>query len=271
MKKIVLTLLVAVCAIGSAVAQKEKKYEKIVYKDSKTENNELIITVDNAVGLEKETKFKLLITNKTNDYVLYKPEEGRFVINGKEMVPSEKWLLISPNDNDYITINLKGGPFNSVTSYSFQLDGLYKVSSNAKGVEAPDFKLPVTKNDFTAGNFNCNLSKVSKETEKTSVKFSCTYTGDKIGFIFPSKAGVKMPDGNEYANAKSKAKAKASFLTKGKSDDFTLVWDRMQGGKSMDMQFVEMFVKWNSTFVEVAPEKMQPQTLQFQIDETLSK
>ena len=269
MKKISLTLLVVISALSTTLAQKEKKYEKIVYKDSKTENSEVIITVDNAVGLEKETKFKLTITNKTNDYILYKPEESKFIINGKEMIPTEKWLLISPNESDYRTVNLKGGPFNTVTSYSFQLDGLYKVSSSAKGVEAPDFRLPATKNDFTAGNFNCNLSKLTKETEKTSVKFSCTYTGDKIGFLMPSKAAVKMPDGNEYANAKSKSKA--SFLTKGKSDDFTLVWDRMQGGKPMDMQFAEMFIKWNSTFVEVTPEKMKPETLPFLIDDTLSK
>lgn len=269
MKKIVLTLLVVIGALNTTLAQKEKKYEKIIYKDSKTENSEVIITVDNAVGLEKETKFKLKITNKTNDYILYKPEESKFIINGKEMAPTEKWLLVLPNDNDYITINVKGGPFNSVTNYTFQLDGLYKVSSNAKGLDAPDFRLPATKNDFTAGNFNCNLSKLTKETEKTSVKFSCTYTGDKIGFVFPSKTSVKMPDGNEYANAKSKEKP--IFLTKGKSDDFKLVWDRMQGGKSMDMQFVEMFIKWNNTFVEVSPEKMKPETLPFLIDDTLSK
>ena len=39
------------------------------------ELHDLTISLDNAVSTAGETKFKLKITNKTNDYVLYKPFE----------------------------------------------------------------------------------------------------------------------------------------------------------------------------------------------------
>lgn len=267
MKKII---LISMAALGSlyATAQKERKYEKIFYKDSKTENNELIITVENTVSTEVETKFKLKITNKTNDYILYKPEESKFIVNGKEMIPSEKGFIINPNDSESKVINLKEAKMNTVKDYSFLLDGLYKIPSNAKGIAAPEFKLPPSKNDFTAGNFVVNLNKLSKESASTAVKFNVKYIGDKVGIVFPSKAGVKMPDGNEYANGKSKASP--ILLMKGKDDDFTLFWDRMQG-KGMDMQKAEMLIQWNDTFVEVEPAKMIPERLEMKFDDLLTK
>lgn len=266
MKKLLLAIVVAVTTL-TASAQKERKFEKIFYKDSKTENKDLVIVVDNAVSTAAETKFKLKITNKTNDYILYKPEESKFMVNGKEMAPKEKWLIIGPNESDFRVINMKGS-FNTIRDYSFQLDGLYRIPANAKGIETPDFRLPATKNDFSAGNFNVTLNKMSKESGATDVKFNVSYNGDKIGFIFPSKAGVLMPDKNEYANAKSKAAP--IMLMKGEDDSFTLHWDRMQG-KGMDMQKVEMFIKWNATFSEVEPNKMNSETLQMVFDDLLSK
>jgi hypothetical protein len=267
MKKVILALVIAASTL-TANAQKEKKYAKIIYKDVKTENSDLVISVDNIVSTDAETKFKLKITNKTADYIIYKPEESKFVINGKEMTPSEKWLIISPNESDFRVINLKEKNMNTVKSYSFVVDGLYRASANAEGIPAPDFRLPPTKNDFQAGSFNVSLDKMSKESAQTDVKFKVSYNGDKIGFIFPSKAGVLMPDGNEYANGKRNASA--IILTKGKDDSFTLHWDRMQG-RALDMQKVEMIIKWNATFAEITPEKMKSETVEMQIDDILSK
>ncbi len=272
MKKTLILAVAAFCTLTAAQAQ--KTYAKIVYKAEPVVTNEVTITVDNAVSTDKETKFKLKIKNLTADYIIFKPEESKFVINGKEMKPEEKWLVISPNEDDWRVINMKGTGLNSTTSYSYVIDGLYKISSNTKGIETPDYRLPVTKNDFRTGNFTVSLNKLYKESDATNLKLNVTYNGDKIGFVFPDKAGVKMPDGNEYACVKSSgvfAKSSALLLTKGKGDTFTLNWDRMQGGKAMDMQKVEMFVKWNDTFAEVAPEHLKVETVQMTINEALSK
>jgi len=148
------------------------------------------------------------------------------------------------------------------------LAGLYRVSANSKGIPAPDFRLPANQNEFTVGNFKVTMSKLYKESDKTEVKFNAVYNGDKIAFVFPSKTAVKMPDGNDYANAKSKASA--IMLMRGQNDNFTLKWDRMEGGKAMDMQKVEMFIKWNDAFCEVNPEKMKGATLNLDFDQIMS-
>ena len=268
MKKILLSSIIAIGMFSIAVAQKEANYSKLYYKDSKIETSDLTFTISDAVSTDGETKFKLKITNKTSDYILYKPEESKFTINGKDFAVTEKSKVIDPNDFATWTINLKGTGYNSIKSYSFVLDGLYKVSASTKGIAVADFKLPAAQNEFKADNFTCSLTKLTKESDKTEAKFKCAYNGDKIGFVFPSKVSVKMPDGKEYANAKSKTKA--IMLKKGESEGFTLQWDRMQGGKEMDMQKADMMIKWNECFTEVSPEKMKSETLELSFDEAKS-
>lgn len=272
-------LLVASIALVSniALAQKDKevKYEKLFYKDLTKETNDVIITVDNAVSTEGETKFKLKITNKTADYIIYKPEESKFTINGQTVQPKEKWLVIKPNESDFRVINIKGTGYNSVKSYDFVLDGLYTVALNGETIKTADFKLPASANEFTTGNFKCTLLNSSKETDKTEVKFQCAYNGSKVGVIQPTRAAVKMPDGEEYANAKKSgglfSKSNEIILMKGQDETYTLKWDRMEGGKKMDMQKVEMNIVWHATFSEVPAVKLNAETLKMEFDEALTQ
>lgn len=253
---------------GTLMAQKEVKYEKIFYKDIRTEHQDLSIVVDNAVSNDGESKFKLKIVNNTADYVLFKVSECKFIINGKEAQVKEKSLLISPNESGSRVVNVKGEGYNKVKNYEFIVDGLYKVPADAPGIATPDFMLPASRNDFKSGPFTCKLEKVKKESAVTNARFDCTYNGSKLGFIFPSKVAVKMPDGREYANEKSKASE--IVLTRGESDYFTLTWSRMEGGSKMDMQKVDMLIKWNDAFVEMTPEKLPSKKLDVEFDEALT-
>lgn len=258
----------SLCSVGAVMAQKEVKYEKIFYKDIKTEHQDLTIIVDNAVSNDGESKFKLKIVNNTADYLMFKISECKFMINGKEMEVKEKALLISPNESGSRVVNVKGEGYNKVKNYEFVVDGLYKVPADAPGIPTPDFMLPASRNDFKTGPFTCKLEKVKKESAVTNAKFDCTYNGSKIGFIFPSKVAVKMPDGREYANEKSKASE--IMLTRGESDHFTLTWSRMEGGSKMDMQKVDMLIKWNDAFTEMTPEKLPSKKLEVTWDEPLT-
>ena len=145
MKKTIIALAAVLFTLTSVMAQKQKIYAKIFYTVSPVETSDVSITAETAVSTDKETKFKLKIKNLTADYIIFKPEESKFLINGKELKPDEKWLVISPNEDDWRVINLKGGGYNSATTYSYEIDGLYKISSNTKGIETPDFRLPATK------------------------------------------------------------------------------------------------------------------------------
>jgi hypothetical protein len=265
MKKTILQFALAVLTLGTATAQKEVKYEKLFYKDVTKETSEVKITVDNAVATAGETKFKLKITNLTGDYIIFKPEESKFIINGKEMAPKEKWLIIKPNESDFRVINMKGAGYNEVKSYSFVVGGLYLASTKGTVVEAPNFDLPASKNEFEAGSFKTTMSNIYKESDRTEVKFKSAYNGSKIGFIQPAKVSVKMPDGKEYANAKSKADA--IMLTKGQDDSFSLRWDRMEGGKTMDMQKVTMTIIWHDAYSESELKALNAEKIDMEFDQ----
>ncbi len=269
MKKLILSIVIASISLSGAFAQKkETKYEKLYYKNTKIETSDLIIEIDNAVSTAGETKFKMKITNKTGDYLMYKPEESKFIIDGKEQRIKEKAKIIDPNDYATWIINLKGAGYNSIKNYAYEVDGLYRISSNPTKIAAPDFKLPASQNDFSAGGYKVVINKLTKETEKTEVKFDAAYNGDKVGIIMPSKASVKMPDGNSYANANTKEKP--ILLMKGEKESFKLQWDRMQGGKTMDMQKVDMVIIWDATFGETTPEKMKSEKVSLEFDEQTS-
>lgn len=274
MKNIFLTIASTLVLSSIIYAQ---SFEKLFYKDATKETSDFTFTIDNAVSTPAETKFKFKITNKTNDYLLYKPTESKFVINGKEGAPKEKMLIIKPNSSDFVTVNLKGSGYNTVKNYSYVIDGIYKVSTNGTVINTPNFKLPPAQNEFKTGDFTCTMGNLTKETDKTEVKFKCSYNGDKIGVIHQTRASVKMPDGTEYANAKKPglldSKAREVLVLKGETESVELKWNRMEGGKAMDMQKVSMDIIWNSTFTEAPAIKVNSETMELEFDEakTLGK
>jgi hypothetical protein len=268
MKKTFLVLTTLVCLTATLNAQKkEKPYKEILYKDITSEFGDYTASTNNGVSNKEMTKFKLKITNKTNDVLLYKPEESTFKLEGKETKPKEKQLFIYPTESDYRVVNAIGPDY--LTAYSYEIGGMYKISITGKGIDVPEFQLPVSQNEFTAGGFSCTMSSLTKESDKTEVKFECKYIGDKIGIIQPGRAAVKLPDGTEIANEKSKNHP--IILMKGQSEKVTFKWNRMDGGRSQDMQKIKLLIMFRNTFSEVEAVKVNAETLKFEIDETLSK
>jgi hypothetical protein len=264
--KKLLTVALLSAAITAAFAQ--KKYEKIAYGETSADGDGITVSAKNVVSMEDLTKFSLRITNKTNDILLYKAAESKLKAGGKEYAPSEKPMVVAPNDDDSKVIDIKGKDF-MIPDYSFVVDGIYKISTENNPVEAPNFLLPASQNEFKAGNFTCTMLDLNKETDKTTVKFECRYNGNKIGVINPSRASVKLPDGTEIANEKSKAKP--ILVMNGESEKFTLRWNRMEGGRATDMQKIQMTILWHKTFIESEMQKIAPVTLNFKIDEGKSK
>lgn len=89
-------MALVIAASSFTLAQKEKKYEKLYYKNVKQDLEKYSVEVDNAVSTPGETKFKLKITKKKADYIIFKPEECTFIVNGKTTAPKEKWLVVKP-------------------------------------------------------------------------------------------------------------------------------------------------------------------------------
>lgn len=271
MKKAVLLFASTILLACTARSQ---NFEKLYYKDLNKDSEDISITVDNAVSTAAETKFKLKITNKTNDYILYKPTESSFSIDGKEIKASEKMVIVKPNGSNFVTINLKGTGYNKVKSYSYLIEGLYRVATDAKTIPASNFKLPASQNEFKAGAFTCSLSNLVKTSGKTEAKFKCSYNGDNVGVMHYTRASVKMPDGKEYANEKKPgmldSKSKEVLVMKGGDENLTLLWEKMEGGKAMDMQKVDMEIIWNATFTEAPAVKMNSESIVLEFDEAVT-
>ena len=269
--KTILTLALATLIGASAYSQ---NFEKLFYKDLVKETNEVTVSVDNAVSTPGEIKFKLKISNKTNDYLIYKPFESKFIIDGKETKASEKMMIIKPNESDFVTINLKGSGYNKVKNYSFSIEGIYRVATDGKAITAPNFKLPASQNEFKVGSFTCNMVDLVKTSAKTSAKFKCTYSGDKVGVIHYARPALKLPDGSEHANEKKPglldSKAKEMLVMKGDEVTLGVEWDKMEGGRATDMQKIALEIVWNATFTEAPAVKTAPVKMDLEFDEAMT-
>jgi hypothetical protein len=212
------------------------------------------------------SKFKIKITNTTNDYILYKPQESKFIIGGNEYKPQDKKaMLIQPLDNASKTIDVKGNGSNlHADNFSFNLDGLYKVIPTGT-VNAPNFILPPSVNQFVAGDFTVEMIAISKKTQETAVKFKVTYTGEGMGIVDPRKLSTKIDSGQLFANDK---RDKSIILAKGESDTFIALFHIE--GKIADMQFANMEIVWNDTFKHAELKKIDGTTLSFVLDPGLT-
>lgn len=263
MKKIGLLLLVCICLIAPLKAQ---KYRKVFFKIQTMENSEVKINIIDGVASPTGLKFKMIIYNKTKDYLLYNPNESLFIVDGKSINPVEKYLIIRPNENANVVLDLKGSGFIIPADYDFVLDGLAKVKLTDGILPGPTQS--ITTSEFIVGNFSLRTGKaLKKTTPRTDAQYVATYTGDKIGIYEPNKVFMKLKDNQEYLN--HHADQRPILFPKGFTEDFFITWKYIPLG-SGDMLIDEMTVIWKEAFREVVPEKMKSYTIKMLFDKELS-
>ena len=243
------------------------QYEKVYYNDTTFETEYYKIEIDNVVALPKEVKFRMSITNKTNDWVMYNSDESKIEIGGNALATKDKFILIAPHDSKKKVMRAVGAKLNDARSFNFVCGGFYKVALNT-AEKTPIFRLPASANEFVAGNFKITLANSLKETGRTDVKFKVTYNGEGMGFVSPAKVSVEMPDGNLYATTRSKADVIA--LKRGETESFQASWDRMEGGSKMDMQLVEMLIHFEGVFQESTQTKVEATTIPLRWNDALT-
>jgi hypothetical protein len=239
-------LLISLFAGLSLFSQKDKKVDekKVMYKEATAETDDYKIYILDAVAYPTQSKFKMRVFNKTNDYLLIRPSEITFTANGKTLTSKDRTFVVAPNDEASLVIDYKDNGM-QVEKYSLDVKGIYKASAGGKINETPNFELPPTKNEFTTGNFTCTLKKNDSKTDKTVARFECAYNGDGAGVINPLKTLAVMPNGADNANSK---KNKPMVLEKGVMEDFVLVFQEVKDAG--DMQKKPIQVKWGETFRE---------------------
>jgi hypothetical protein len=224
--------------------EKSKDGLRFLYKEATLETDDYKIYIIDAISTLKQSKFKIKIFNKTNDYLLVKPAEFIFSAGGVQISSKDKTFAVSPNEEETEVIDFKGSDM-LVDKFTIEFKGLYKASAGGKIYKLADFELPASKNEFTVENFSCDLKKADLKTDKSVVKFDCVYVGDGVGLINPAKSTAIMPDGKEGVNSK---KMQPIILERGKRTDFTMVYPELVG--SGDMQKGGIKVKWNDAFRE---------------------
>lgn len=268
MKKITFLILLVVLTVHSTKLQAQKKYEKIFYKESIQEGQQVSIAIVDGVSTDAYIKFKMRVKNNTSDYILVRVEDIVFKTGGKEYKNMEKDLLVGPNDEDYRVIDIKGADLR-IEQFSLEMKGFSKVPVNSGTVKTENFKLPIIKNDFDAGGFKVTQLKSTKKTDEVSVKFSVQYTGTQIGIVHPGKATLLTSKGTEFANMASRGQRKPFLLKKGENSNFILIWNNIPISNG-DTQFTDLEILWHDCFKEAISESFSLGDMEVLIDKTLT-
>lgn len=260
-------LLCTFLSASTLLFAQEKEYEAVYFKNVGFENDQVKVEIDDIVALPEEVKFRIAITNKTDKYLIFNSEESSFDIPDQDVRAREKSFMIDPNDTRKKVLRANGVNLNSIREFNFDCQGFYTIEIE-KLEDVETFKLPASKNMFTAGPFKVVKDKVKKKTQGTDVKFEVEYTGNNYGFVYPYKVAVKMPDGNTYASANTDTEP--LIIESGDDDKLKANWDRMPGGSENDMQLVEMIIQFDGVFAEGTPKKFEGKKLGMNWDEAMT-
>lgn len=236
------------------------------YKDTDIPcDNSILLSVKNPISRFNFAKFELKINNKSENFVMYKPEESVLKFYEGEFNPeeNENGYIIYPSNEKSPTVKVDNGKTMCVKEFEFNVGGIYTFPTVGEVAYTHDFHLPVSKNSFESGHFKIVMTKLKKQTDETAIQFKCTYFGDKIGLLSPSKAVIRTADNTEWANARSSDKIKVLF--KGETRKFTIIFKIPR--RYFDMQFAEMDVLWKDVFSEVEPTRIEIEPVNIIIDE----
>lgn len=262
MKRLFLTFLAAVSFFVNAQESKKGIDPKYVfcYKNLSHSTADYKIYIEDAINEDGFSKLKIRIFNKTNDYLIFKPEDVIFNIGTQKVVCKEKQMIIMPNEEGWKVISVKGKGFQE-KNYTLEIKQMQKISSSVAPVKVDDLKLTPEKADIIAGKFKFSIKKADIKTDKTIVKCECTYEGDGIGILAPEKCVAIMPKGQENPNAD---KFKSCLLEKGKSESFLMEFREMKGGG--DMQKGPLKLVWGETFKDSKTEPITGAKINLELD-----
>lgn len=256
----------------SLFAQEVAGFERVYYANPEpVELEDVTFIFKNPVAQFDHCKVGLTIENNSSDFFLYDSEKSTFTYDFGVKSPSVKAFYIDPTKSKTKTLLVKGTEQYLQRGFDVTIDGLVRIPSEGKTQTAPNFQLPAAVNTFTEGNFKVNLLKYGASTKEAKAIFEVTYTGDDVAVINEANLSVtaERKKSNEtviYAN--DNKKSSPTLLHKGESAKITAVFHIP--GKIVDMQFAQMNVIWNNTFVESKEIPITPIVVKFEMDEALS-
>lgn len=253
-------------------AQEVAGYERIYYTSPESvETDDIEFTFKNAVAQFDHCKVGFTIDNNSSDFLLYNSENTTFNYEFGAKKGDIKPFYIDPSSKKTKTLLVKGSEQYLQRNFTINIDGLVRIPTDGTKTEAPNFQLPAATNSFKAENFKVSLLKYDASTKEAKAVFEVTYTGDDVAVIKPANLSVtaeakKTNQTVTYAN--DNRKSDPIILHKGETTKITAVFHIP--GKIVDMQFAQMHVIWNDTFVESKEIPVAPTTVNFTMDEALT-
>lgn len=244
------------------------QYEKVYFKDTTIVTKHYEANFSDIIAYKAEVKFKLQLKNISKEWLVYRSQEGSFLIDGSEIVANEHLLVIGPGEQKSRVIRASFTNAAKLRSFTFNLNGLQLGA--LKTVEIKEsFKLPTGSNELSDPPVLLNLEKLSKTTGKTDVKFSIKNLGEDVLLGFPSRVSVKMPDGKSYATENKKDSY--FIIDANETDHFNAQWLRMPGGSANDMQLVDMYIEFNEMFQQIKTKPLDKLQVQLNWNEAFTK
>jgi len=277
-RKTTLSLLAAlILGAPSLIAQGVEDYDRIYYSNPEPIEVEdgsfkYELKSKNAFAQADHNKFGLTIQNNSNDFIYYDSKETTFKYSFGDKHPTVKPLYINPNDSKTKTLLVNGGDQFRQKEFAVEVGGLYRIPVEGTVEEAPEFQLPASSNNFTSGNFKVILKKYDASTREAKAQFEVTYLGDDLAIVDASNLSVRAKrkkSEEEVVYANDDTKSKANILNKGDKLKFNAVFHI--DGRIVDMQFATMHIIWNGTFVETKAIPIKAETINFAMDEALTR
>lgn len=243
MKKTILTLLVFI-TLNQFAQVNLKDYKTIFFQEVTLETDDYKMYLVRCFAREEVLKLKIRIFNKTNDVLFIKPEEFVFVVSGKTLKGIGRTFAVQPNGEEARFIDAVDKGMNmKCENFEVTLNGFYKIPSDGEAHTCANSEWPVKRgSEITAGPVKCTVIDNQMGKEKSFAKYNCSYSGDKICILDPSKSVAIMPKGQEN---KSTIKKDVFLLENGQTDNITLEFKRLNGAGDLTDG---INVKWNETF-----------------------
>lgn len=224
-------------------SQKATDFKTVKYEEKVFETEDYKIFVAGSFARKEILKIKLRIFNKSKNILYIKPEEIEFTVNGKTIHGTGKIITVQPDGEETRLIDANGDGDMRCDQFELFLKGIYK-ADKGESVKANDTEIKgKSGGDVSAAEFKCEMRATQTNNEKSFAKYSCIYTGDRIGIIEPNNTVAIMSSGKQNYN--SFPKNESFVLEKNMEDNITIEFRKLNGAGDLTDGYK---VIWNNVF-----------------------
>lgn len=239
-------LLLAMLAGQVLEAQTSAKdFKTVKYEEKIFDNPDYKLYVVGSFSRQEILKIKIRVFNKSRNIIYIRPEEIQFVVNDKKIAGKGRLIVVQPDGDEARLIDVEGNMDMRCEKFEVILSGVYKIDPKAGEV----IKAEPTEVDGSSATpvtastlFKCNTTIAQSNKEKSFAKYSCVYSGDKIGIIEPGNTVAIMSSGKKNYNSYPKNELFA--LEKGEPQTITIEFRKLNGSDLTDGYKVE----WENVF-----------------------